>query len=303
MLEKVSAGEGRTEEASRGKHASPFRVETLDHESEKVISCRSIQSTQVDPMKTWQRVLIVLTGSLLACGPSRINKLPIPRERVLKAYRLMAEADRMLKEGKDHLAILKYIEATRLNPYHEMIFNKLAVAYCRIGRYPQAKTAATRSIRLQPNYAAAHNTLGIVAMSARQSKKAIRHFKKGIALDPDRSHLYLNLGYGQLMQGRYDLARQAYQEALALDPEVFERKTGTRLTFPDPITFDVDLNYDMARLFAEFGDRDSCLQYLDKALEAGFPDQKRLAEEPAFDQLRQSKDFIDLLGRYGLSLK
>ena len=60
-------------------------------------------------MKTWQRALIVLTGSLLTCGPSRINKLPIPRERVLKGYRLMAEADKMLKEGKDHLAILGVI--------------------------------------------------------------------------------------------------------------------------------------------------------------------------------------------------
>ena len=154
-------------------------------------------------MKTWQWALIVLTGSLLTCGPSRINKLPIPRERVLKGYRLMAEADKMLKEGKDHLAILKYTEVTRLNPYHEMIFNKLAVAYCRIGRYPQAKAAPARSIGLQPNYAAAHNTLGIVALSARQSKKAIRHFKKAIALDPEKSHFYRNLGYGQLMRGQY----------------------------------------------------------------------------------------------------
>ncbi len=251
-------------------------------------------------MKTWQRLLIVLTGSLLACGPSRIKKLPIPQERVLKAYRLMAEADRMLKEGKDHLAILKYIEATRLNPYHGMIANKLAVAYCRIGQYPLAKTAAERSVGLEPDYAAARNTLGIVALSARQSKQAIRHFKKAIALDPDKSHFHLNLGYGQLLQGQFDLARQSYRKALALDPEVFTRKTGIRLTFSDPVAFDADLNYDMARLFAELGNRDSCFQYLAKAFEAGFSNQKRLAEEPAFDRLRQSQEFIDLLKLYGL---
>ncbi len=252
-------------------------------------------------MKTWQRVLIVMTGPLLACGPSRINKLPLPQERVLEAYRLMAEADRMVKEGKDHLAILKYLEATTLNPYHQTIFNKLAVAYCRIGGYPQAKIAAERALRLEPNYAAAHNTLGIVAISAGQSKKAIRHFKKAIALDPDRPHFYLNLGYSQLMRGRYDLARQAYREALALDPEVFVKKTGIRLTLSDPVVFDADLNYETACLFAGLGDPDRGLQYLSRALEAGFSDQKRLAEEPAFDQLRQSRDFIDLLERYGLS--
>ena len=103
------------------------------------------------------------------------------------------------------------------------------------------------------------------------------------------------------MQGRYDLARQAYREALALDPEVFVKKTGIRLTLSDPVVFDADLNYETACLFAELGDPDRGLQYLSRALEAGFSDQKRLAEEPAFDQLRQSRDFIDLLERFGLS--
>ena len=252
-------------------------------------------------MKIWQKVLIILTGSLLACGPSRITKLPVPQERLLKAYRLMAEADRMLAEGKNHLAVLKYIEATTLNPYQETIFNKLAVAYCRIGRYPQAKAAALRSVGLQPNYAAAYNTLGIVALSARQSKNAIRYFKRAVALDPGRSPFYVNLGYGLMIQGRLDLARQAYREALALDPEVFERKTGIRLAFPDRMGFDADGNYDRARLFAELGDRDRCLQYLSKALEAGFSDQKRLREDPVLDRFRQSQDFIDLLELYGMS--
>ena len=255
-------------------------------------------------MKTWQRVLIVLTGSLLACGPSRINKLPIPRERVLKAYRLMAEADRMLKEGKDHLAILKYIEATRLNPYHEMIFGayvvgagtgsetgiRSATVYCRIGRYPQA---CGHTIQDSNRTTLLPTTLGLWRCRPGKAKESLS----------TPTGLICTSIWATVSSCRDDTtARQAYQEALALDPEVFERKTGTRLTFPDPITFDVDLNYDMARLFAEFGDRDSCLQYLDKALEAGFSDQKRLAEEPAFDQLRQSKDFIDP-GRYGLSLK
>ena len=59
----------------------------------------------------------MLIGPLLACGPPRINKLPIPRQKVRKAYGLMAEVDRMIDEGKDHLVILQYMEATTLNPY------------------------------------------------------------------------------------------------------------------------------------------------------------------------------------------
>ena len=139
-------------------------------------------------------------------------------------------------------------------------------------------------------------------MSAQQIKKAIRHFKRAIALDPKRSHSYVNLGYGQLMRGRFDLARQAYREALALDPEIFEKKTGICLTYSDPIVFDSELNYDMARLFARLGSKESHLQFLSNRFAAGFFDQKRFAEESAFDRLRQSQDFIDLVELYGVSL-
>ncbi len=148
----------------------------------------------VDPMTASRTAIVLLTGFLLGCGPSRITKLPVPRESVLVSYRLMGEADRMLEEGKDHLAILKYLEATNLNPYHEAIFNKLAIAYCRTGRFWQGRKAAEHAIRLDPRYAPAHNTLGIALLSNRQYEKAVRSFEQAIAIDP-QSFFYVNLGY------------------------------------------------------------------------------------------------------------
>ena len=59
---------------------------------------------------------IILVAVLLfevACGPRIIKKQPVPREKQLLAIRLMAEGDRLLQEKKDHLAMLKYLEASQ----------------------------------------------------------------------------------------------------------------------------------------------------------------------------------------------
>ncbi len=244
--------------------------------------------------------IIVLAGSLLGCGPSRIRKLPVPQKNVIEAYRLMGEADEMMTEGKDHLAVLKYVEATTLNPYHEAIFNKLAIAYCRTGRFWQGRKAAERSIRLHPEYASGYNTLGIVALSNRKYKQAAAYFEKAIDLDPKPSY-YVNLGYGQMMRGRYEESRRAYLQAALLDPDVFKKTSVSRLTYPDPMGMDSEANYNLARLFAEMGDEPQCLKYLGKALAAGFADQERLAADQVFDRLRESQDFIELLNLYGLT--
>ena len=244
--------------------------------------------------------IIVLTGLLLGCGPSRIKKLPVPQENVIAAYRLMGEADEMMKEGKDHLAVLKYVEATTLNPYHEAIFNKLAIAYCRTGRYWQGRKAAERSVRLHPGYASGHNTLGIVALSNRKYKQAAESFQEAIDLE-GRPSYYVNLGYAEMMRGRYEASREAYLQAALLDPEVFKKSSVSRLTYPDPMGMDSETNYNLARLFAEMGDEPQCLKYLGKALSAGFSDQERLAADESFDGLRQSRDFIELLSLYGLT--
>ena len=256
----------------------------------------------VDPMTASRTAIVLLTGFLLGCGPSRITKLPVPRESVLVSYRLMGEADQMLEEGKDHLAILKYLEATNLNPYHEAIFNKLAIAYCRTGRFWQGRKAAEHAIRLDPRYAPAHNTLGIALLSNRQYEKAVRSFEQAIAIDP-QSFFYVNLGYGQMLWGHYDLARRAYRNAMDLDPQAFDQRSGTRVTYSDPMGLDPETHYNLARLFAEMENLAQCLNYLAKALAVGFLDQERLAAEQAFDRFRDRQEFIELLNLYGLGTR
>ena len=58
--------------------------------------------------------------------------------------------------------------------------------------------------------------------------------------------------------------------------------------------------YQMARVFAELGNRQSCLEYLGKALSAGFSDGRRLMSDTVFEKFYEDAEFIGLIALYGI---
>ncbi len=238
---------------------------------------------------------------LISCsGIKRISKVKVPPDKVVQSYRLVAEGDKLLEERKDHLALLKFLEAADLNPYHEVIFNKLAITYSKLVQYPQARKAVERALALDPKYAFAHNTLGIVELAEQDPKGATRAFNAAIDLKPNIPSFYVNLGHAYMQRHKFQEAREAYRKALEIDPRVFTDTDTMELSFPEERKPDPERPYQMAIFFAEAGDKTSCLHYLSKAFAAGFTDAKRLATEAAFEKLREDEDFIRLLDSYGL---
>ena len=247
------------------------------------------------------RALLSTVVVFAACGgPERIVKLPVPREDVLHAYRLMAEGDERALAGQSHFALLKYLEASRLNPYYEVIFNKLAIAYSRLQQFRQAEKAVERAIRLEPRYSSAHNTIGIVYLANRSNKRAIRSFQEAIRLKPEEANFYVNLGQAYLKEEKYKEGLSTYQKALKLDPEILDNPNVIELT---PRSTEVERPenlYQMARVFAELGSKQSCLEYLGKALSAGFSDGRRLMSDTAFEKFYEDAEFMDLIALYGI---
>ena len=240
---------------------------------------------------------------VISCsGIKTIPKTRIEPEKVVRSYRLVAEGDKLLEDGKDHLALLKYLEAADLNPYHEVIFNKLAITYSKLLQYQQARKAVERALGLNPKYAFAHNTLGIVELAEQDPKGATRAFNNAIDLKPDVASFYVNLGHAYMERHKFKEGRQAYKKALEVDSRVFEHSETMELSFPEDKKPDPERQYQMAIFFAQSGDKGSCLKYLSKALESGFTDGKRVAAETAFDKLRSDQDFVRLFDSYGVKM-
>jgi len=247
------------------------------------------------------RALLLTVLVFAACGgPKRIVKLPVPRENVLHAYRLMAEGHEMALAGQFHFSLLKYLEASRLNPYHEVIFNRLAIAYARLQQFLQAEKAVERAIRLEPTYSFGHNTRGIVYLANRFNKRAIRSFQEAIRLEPDEANFYVNLGLAYLRDEKYKEGLRTYQKALELDPEILDNADVIELTPQSTEVATAERLYQMARVFAELGNKQSCLEYLGKALSAGFSDSRRLMSDTAFEKFYEDAEFMDLITLYGI---
>jgi tetratricopeptide (TPR) repeat protein len=254
-------------------------------------------------MRFTRAVLLIVLAFAGCGGPERIVKLPVPREDVLYAYRLMAEGDEMVLAGQFHFALLKYLDASRLNPYYEVVFNKLAIAYSRLQQFPQAEKAAERAIRLEPGYSSAHNTIGIVYLANQSTKRAIRSFQEAIKLDPEEANFYVNLGQAYLRDEKYEEGLRTYRKALELDPGILDNPDVIELTPQSAEVAVPERLYQTARVFAELGNKQSCLEYLGRALSAGFSDGRRLMSDTAFEKFYEDTEFIDLIALYGIEGK
>jgi Flp pilus assembly protein TadD len=58
-----------------------------------------------------------------------------------------------------------------------------------------------RAIELEPEYASAHNSLGVAYRETGQTEKAIQSWKKALALRPDVGYPLMNLGMAYLSRG------------------------------------------------------------------------------------------------------
>ena len=74
--------------------------------------------------------------------------------------------------------------------------------------------------RVTDDYAIAlyYSNVAVEAMQAGDSKKAFRYLRKGIETDPEIAGLWVNLGVLYSRHERYDMAEQAYRQALSIRP-------------------------------------------------------------------------------------
>jgi tetratricopeptide (TPR) repeat protein len=113
---------------------------------------------------------------------------------------------------------------------------------------------------------------------------------------PPTASIYANLGAAYFGRKDYKRASIAYEEALKLDPDVFERHStfGTLMqerTVEERAMFHLYL----AKMYAKGGATDRAIIYLRKALEEGVKDRKKIPDMPEFASLKTDPAFKQLL--------
>jgi len=159
------------------------------------------------------------------------------------------EGQSLLKERKYDKAVEAFNRALVDSPDSGEIYVELGFAYRLINDYEKAKEAYSKAIELDPKDAGAHLRLGEVYQlsgmqdraeiefgiyrrltsdtlregreyyRAKKYEQAIQAFHNELALNPDSSEVYRELGFTYRLMKDYEKARAAYIKAIELDPK------------------------------------------------------------------------------------
>jgi len=187
----------------------------------------------------------------------------------------------------------------------------------RQGKFVEAITEFQNALQQDPKYLPAQLNLAYAYERLNRFDEAIQQYRAALTLAPDNFFARNNLGVLYDKKGRYDEAIAELENALKSEPGnamalnnlatakknkaiVQERKAQIERAETDAQAKprDPQASYYVARLHASHGNKALALQWLEKALKQGFKETASIKSDPAFDSLRDDRDFqLVLLGK------
>jgi Flp pilus assembly protein TadD len=95
-----------------------------------------------------------------------------------------------------------------------MVFNNLGMSLLLKGDYGEAVKSFTEALKLETSNSKIHNNLALALCRLGRYPEALEVFKKG----GDEASAYNNLGYLYMTEGKYKEAIEAFENALEIKP-------------------------------------------------------------------------------------
>ena len=108
------------------------------------------------------------------------------------------------------------------HPDYADAHNSLGVVYSRMGRHEQARSAFRKVLDLDPTSATAHENLGIDAIGSGDLGAAADDLTRALELDPRLARAHNALAAVLLRQGKRNEAIDHWRTALQLDPRLYD---------------------------------------------------------------------------------
>lgn len=203
--------------------------------------------------------------------------------------------------------------AIELNPRHSEAHRRYAVLLAALGRFEEAIAVSKKALELDPLSPGIGHMLGRTYYFARRNDEAIAQYQRTLEIEPQDywSTLFLGIAYRrvnrdedsvQLLQRAHVLAG-APPELVAKLGEVY-RKHGRAGVLRVQAEFQESnqespgvISSTAALLYAELGEKEKALEWLEKAFESHTRDLVYLNVEPQYDSIRQEPRFQALLKR------
>ena len=125
-----------------------------------------------------------------------------------------------------------------LNPDYAEAHNNLGITLRMQGRLEESKTIGERAIKLKPGLVEAHNNLGITFQELGKLQEAEVTFNQAIMLNPDYAETHNNLGNLLQELKRFDEAVASYNQAISLKPNYAEAHSNLGVALQELGRFD-----------------------------------------------------------------
>ena len=189
---------------------------------------------------------------------------------------------KLLQEGKVDAAIEEFRKSVGLDSQLLAARLNLAYTYERAGKIPEAIGEYRAAIDAQPENFYAHNNLGVLLDKKGLYDEAIAEFQSALSIEPGNSTALKNL----------DNARKSRAIVKEREGQIASAEKQAQAQPQDPRAA-----YQVARLHAFYGNKELALQWLGKAVRQGYKDLADVKVDPAFQSIREEREFGLLLQR------
>jgi tetratricopeptide (TPR) repeat protein len=237
-----------------------------------------------------RRLVMILAAMSLLVGAAAYAKTNPAAAAAKKdkqaAAKLAEEKGDLDRLHKDYDSALSHYEsALRVNTKSPELYNKMGIAELQLNERTLARKYFGRAIKLNPQFFAPINNMGVLDLLDRRYKPSINYFKQALALDETNAHTHLNLASAWMGLGEVDYAMTEYARALELDADVLS-------TSPEGVVAQVSTPEQRARIafliaksYMKRGNLDGALEYLRRAKEGRYPDLSSVYKDPVFTPL------------------
>jgi tetratricopeptide (TPR) repeat protein len=98
-------------------------------------------------------------------------------------------------KGKTREAMMHFENSLRIAPNQAPIHSSLGVSFLEMGRVNESLAHLQRALEIEPKFADAHYNLGNTYLQMGQAKEAISHYSRALEIDPDDTEALNNMAW------------------------------------------------------------------------------------------------------------
>ena len=130
-------------------------------------------------------------------------------------------------------AIANFGKALQINPDYAEAHNSLGIVLQSQGRFDEAIASYEKALQVKPDFVEAHNNRGAAFKHQGRLDEAIASFGKALEVDPRFAETHSNFGAALKDQGRLAEAIASFRKALEINPRFAEAYNGLGIALQD----------------------------------------------------------------------